>query len=386
MRVAINCLAAKKEGALTYLLNLLPKLVSVNPKHEFILYTDPLTADKISKFLPKVTANVEYILINRLIHPIIRIIWENLIFNQYLKNSRIDVLFCPVPPRPLFCSVPTAVAIRNMEPYCLGLWKKVSWFERIRFLYLRFSFGFSLHKATRIVLVAKETQALLEKKHHFDKNKISVIHHGRNKSFRSMKQADALAILADEFNIKEPYILYVSKTRPYKNHVELVEALSILQKRWQHKDKLVIVGDKQEPYYSQVIEKVVELQLEESVIFLGNIDYDLLPIINNGARVAVFPSTCEACPNIVIETLACGVPMAVSNIAVHQEICEDAVLYFDPFEPESIALTMHELLIDKTKLNVLSNKALLQAEKYSWESTAKDLLSVLEQSVIESFN
>ncbi|PKO02580.1 MAG: hypothetical protein CVU43_07110 [Chloroflexi bacterium HGW-Chloroflexi-5] len=384
MRIAINGLAAKKEGALTYLLNLLPKLVLIDPNHEFYIFTDSNTANKLSANLPDSARNSNFRIFDTLTNPIVRIIWENIQFNHYLLLDKIDVLYCPVPPRPLVCSIPTAVAIRNMEPYCPGLWKKVSWFERIRFLYLRFSFGFSLHKATRIILVAKETQKLLENKHIFNKSKISVIHHGRNLSFHPMDKQNALTWLDEKYDISEPFILYISKTRPYKNHVELIEALSILQKRWQHNEKLVIVGDKQEPYYSQVIEKVVELQLAESVTFLGNIDYDLLPIFNNGARIAVFPSTCEACPNIVIETLACGVPMAVSNIAVHQEICEDAVLYFDPFNPESIAQSIHELLLDIPKQNNLSNKALHQAAKYSWEASATNLLSVLERSVIEN--
>lgn len=383
MRIAINCLAAKKEGAFTYLFNLLPKLVTIDPNHDYFIFTDTNTANKLSANLPNSAHNIHFRIFDSLTHPITRILWENILFNHYLLLDKIDVLFCPVPPRPMFCSVPTAVAIRNMEPYCDGLWEKVSWLEKIRFLYLRFSFGFSLHNATKIILVAKETLALLEKKHNFDKRKVSVIHHGRNPVFHPMNKQETLEFLQNQFNISDLYILYISKTRPYKNHVELVEALSILQKRWQHKEKLVIVGDKQEPYYTHVMEKVVELELTEQVIFLGNINYEQLPALNIGAKIVVFPSTCEACPNIVIESLACGIPMAVSNIAVHKEICKDAVMYFDPFSPESIAKSMHELIIDSQKQIFLSEKALIQANNFSWESTAKSLLTVLEQAALE---
>jgi len=345
------------------------------------IYTDTTTANKILQYLPDSPCNVIFRIFDSLANPIVRIFWENILFNHYLLLDNVDVLYSPVPPRPLICSIPTVVAIRNMEPYCPGLWKKVSWPERIRFIYLRLSFGFSLHNATKIVLVAKETQSLLEKKHHFDKNKISVIHHGRNLAFHSIDKRIAQTYLQDHFNVFYPYILYVSKTRSYKNHVELIEAYSILKNKWEHNEKLVIVGDQQEPYYFQVLEKIAQLNLMNDVIFLGNIAYDLLPIINNGAKMGVFPSTCEACPNIVIESLACGVPMAVSNIAVHQEICKNSVIYFDPYIPESIALSIHEILSDEKKQKFLSEQAFLQAEKFSWQSTANELLLVLELAV-----
>jgi len=70
--------------------------------------------------------------------------------------------------------------------------------------------------------------------------------------------------------------------------------------------------------------------------FLGDVEHRYLPILNNAAALVVFPSYCEACPIIVIESMGCE-PVCGLRHSVLREICGEAVAYFDPFNAEAMA-------------------------------------------------
>ena len=51
----------------------------------------------------------------------------------------------------------------------------------------------------------------------------------------------------------------------------------------------------------------------------------------------VFPSLVESFGHPLVEAMAAGLPIAASDIPVHREVCGDAAIYFDPFDPNELA-------------------------------------------------
>jgi len=119
--------------------------------------------------------------------------------------------------------------------------------------------------------------------------------------------------------------------------------------------------------------------LQSKIQFLGFVPPKDLTYLYRDAFLFVFPSTLEACPNTLIEGMSYGLPIATSKVGVMPEICQDAAMYFDPYNPEDIAEKI-ELIIKKQDLRKeLRRKSLRRAQCFSWDKTAKQTLALFEE-------
>lgn len=374
MKIAIDALAANYDGMFSYLQNIIPNLLLQDDSLELLIIANEQNTSKFQSIFGE-SKRISYVVI-KIRNPVQRILWENLFLNRILIKYKADILFCPIPPAPLICSIPNIVAIRNMAPYCRKFSVKPTWKELIRYFCLRLVDGISLFKASRIISVSKSSFQVLQKNHQFVFNpqKVSLIYHGRNPNF-SPRNYETENQATSHYNLPGQYLLYVSPTWHYKNHLELIDALRIV-KQSRPMEKLVFVGRTPEPCYSLLKNKIKDLHLEESIIFLGNVQYQDLPMIYNSASIMVYPSLVEACPNILIEAMACGVAIAASNISICREICEEGAIYFDPFDPSSIAESILTIFNDIALKDSIRIAAIKKAEAFSWEKTAKEMLTV----------
>lgn len=76
--------------------------------------------------------------------------------------------------------------------------------------------------------------------------------------------------------------------------------------------------------------------------------------------------------------MACGAPILSSNIEPMPEICQNAAVYFDPFNPRDIAEKMQIVLSNNDLLQKLKQLSLKRAGYFSWEETARRTLQVFE--------
>jgi glycosyltransferase involved in cell wall biosynthesis len=79
----------------------------------------------------------------------------------------------------------------------------------------------------------------------------------------------------------------------------------------------------------------------------------------------------------LVEAMAGGTPIAVSDIPIFREIGGDAAVYFDPRSPESFAAAIRELE-DPAEWKRRSQLATVRAAHYSWDASARALLDTLE--------
>jgi glycosyltransferase involved in cell wall biosynthesis len=78
----------------------------------------------------------------------------------------------------------------------------------------------------------------------------------------------------------------------------------------------------------------------------------------------------------LVEAMAGGTPIAVSDIPIFREIGGDAAVFFDPQSPESFASSIRSLE-NSTEWNRRSGLARHRATHYSWDESAKALLGTL---------
>ena len=84
---------------------------------------------------------------------------------------------------------------------------------------------------------------------------------------------------------------------------------------------------------------------------------------------------------LATQAMACGCPVAVSDIPAHREICRGTAMYFDPFSPEDISSKLDALLrLDPATRRSLIECGLRCAATYCWENSASETWRVLEDA------
>jgi len=196
--------------------------------------------------------------------------------------------------------------------------------------------------------------------------KMSVIHNGIN--------AQAFGDHNRKIPVEsEKYVLSVGSRDPRKNVPRLLEAWQTIPSGLKRGVKLVIAGGGGSGFAREVLGDV-----SRDVIFLGYVAEQDLASLYARATIFVYPSTYEGFGFPPLEAMACKTPVIVSNAASLPEICGDAALYCDPFDIESIAEKIIQLLDDRSLQEQLCQKGIERVKEFTWQKAATELMQVFD--------
>ena len=232
----------------------------------------------------------------------------------------------------------------------------------------------SVKKATRIIAVSETTKNDLMHYLGIPDERISVIYVGvDHRLFRPVPHR-----IYDT-----PYILFVGSEHPRKNFAGLLEAFSRLKGEPRFKElKLVKVGKaggQEADFRGQTMEVVSALGLVGEVIFTDFVPEADLPVYYSGAEVFVLPSLYEGFGFPPLEAMACGCPVVTSNTSSLPEVVGEAGIMVNPYDTDSLAEAMRQVLTNSILREDMVRKGLEQAKKFSWEKAARRTLKVYNQ-------
>lgn len=173
------------------------------------------------------------------------------------------------------------------------------------------------------------------------------------------------------------HLLYVSIVDLYKHQWHVIEAVEILQ-RSGFDVELTLVG----PMFKGA-EKKFRAAVEDfkgtpgSVKYLGAVSHADIHRHYQEADVFIYASSCENLPNILLEAMAAGVPIACSSRGPMPEILKDAGEYFDPESPVDIAAAVRLLIESPALMQRKGRLAAEYSESYSWERCAAESFGYL---------
>ena len=72
--------------------------------------------------------------------------------------------------------------------------------------------------------------------------------------------------------------------------------------------------------------------------------------------------------------MAAGCPVIATTAGSVPEVCGDAALYFDPFDEADIAAKLRQFMGDPGLRDRLRAAGTVQAERFSWDGAARELL------------
>jgi len=246
--------------------------------------------------------------------------------------------------------------------------------------YLKWSTRFSLKNAKKIITVSNFTKSEILKIYGKFEDKIKVIHNGYNEAlYKNILNKEKMEEVLDKYGLEKPYVLYVGLLEKKKNTPLLINAFALVKEgRPDMKHKLALIGDASFGY-DEVNYMVDEFGLESEVIMTGWVEESDLPCIFTGATAFVFPSKYEGFGIPVIQAMACGVPVVISDIPVLREVAGEAALYFDPNDKNDMARAITEIIGNSDLRERLVELGRKRVKEFSWEKCAEETLSEINE-------
>jgi glycosyltransferase involved in cell wall biosynthesis len=237
---------------------------------------------------------------------------------------------------------PTVVTVHDIQHLIMP-----QFFSRAKLLYRRFAYQGSARRAERVIAVSAHVRETLLERVGLSAERVVVVHSGVDHDRFTPPPEGAR---------REPFLLYPAFPWPHKNHGRLLEAFALLRR--QHPElRLVLTGGS---YPSAASLDGVDVQ--------GFVTADELVRLYRTASATVFASLYEGFGQPLLEAMACGCPVAASDVASIPEVCGGAARLFDPYQPEAIAEAVEDVLQQGT---LWASRGLARARVFSWDTTAR---------------
>lgn len=243
---------------------------------------------------------------------------------------------------------------------------------------------FSIENADQIITISNFSKNDIIKQFKYDKEKIAVAYPGYDeKEFRVQKSEFRIKAIKKKYKLGESYIIYIGTIQPRKNLVRLMEAFAKVANK-KNDLELVLVGKtegegRQGWMYEETLKTPARLGIEGNVKFVGFLPTDELSILLSGAVAFIQPSLWEGFGIPVVEAMASGTPVIVSNVSSLPEVVGKASLLIDPYSVDQIEQAIRTIISDKKLQQRYSKEGTLQAKKFSWEKMTREVLKVFEK-------
>ena len=214
------------------------------------------------------------------------------------------------------------------------------------------------------------------------------IHHGFDHEAFFRDQAPLPQDVQERFAATEGSLrlLFVSHYNYYRNFETLIRAIAILKKKLAPRIVRLILtcklNSKGNPgHYNAyaAADLVQQLRLGGEVVELGAVPYRLLHHLYRACNFYVTPAYAETFAHPLVESMAGGLPVIASDLAVHREICGEAALYFPRFSPEILAEMVIQASQSAQKTTSMREMGMLRSRDFSWEKHVQELLRLVRR-------
>lgn len=311
-----------------------------------------------------------------------RVFWQRYMLKKLAEHSGCDILFAPGGSDASGFK-PMVTMSRNLLPF---EWRELrryglSWLG-LKFALLRFTQCMTFQKANAVIFLTKYARDKVLQITGTLPGKITTIAHGIDPRFSCSPR---LQRKLEDFTASDPCrILYVSIVDVYKHQWQVAEAVAQLRSAG-FPVTLDLVGPAYVPALERLHETLQRVDPDARFIYYrGAIPHKDLHRFYAAADINVFASTCENMPNILLEGMASGLPIACSNRGPMPEVLGDFGVYFDPDYPEDIARSIRSLIESPDLRAKLAKSAFEHVQSYSWQRCASKTFEFLALTIEES--
>ena len=229
---------------------------------------------------------------------------------------------------------------------------------------------FSLKMADHIIAISEATKRETVRLFNIPQSKISIAYLG----FNNICSTEPTVIK----NLPDKFFMFAGIIKERKNVIGVVKGFAIAKKKFNLLHKLVIAGSGKGKYFEDILNYIEENGLIDEIVFAGHANDGMLSYLYGKAEALIFPSFVEGFGMPVLEAMGCGTPVITSNLSSLPEVAGDAAILVNPHDPEDIAIGIGKLALDHNLRSELSKKGFEQIKKFTWESSAREILSTFD--------
>ena len=260
---------------------------------------------------------------------------------------------------------PVVTMSQNLLPFQLGELFRYGWtLFTLKLLLLRLTQSQAFKKCEGVIFLTEYARNAVENVTGKLSAKTCVVPHGVNPRFYKAPnfQKDITS-----YNNANPFrVIYVSTVDLYKHQWHVISAIEMLREKG-----LPIVIDLIGPAYQPALKRLNSvICLRDWACYYGAVPFDFLHKRYADADLGIFASSCENMPNILLENMASGLPIACSNKGPMPEILGQNGLYFDPERPEDIARVLLDLIESPNLRTKLAQESYVSSQKFNWQDSA----------------
>lgn len=312
-----------------------------------------------------------------------RALWQKYFLGKQAKKNKCNVLLVP---GGSYASTfrPVVLVSQNMLPFEPNeIIRYGCTTATLKLIALNISQRASFEKSNANIFLTKFSMNKILSKLK-SQNKSYVIPHGISSRFFSpVKHQFEIETYSD----KNPYrILYVSRVEPYKHQTKVIEAVAQLRRSTTWPIIIDLIGPAWPKSLRLLNETMTRLDPDSNFInYYSEVGYEQMHQVYKSADLGIFASSCENLPNILLEMMASGLPVASSDYGSMREILGSSKKLFNPESVDEIVGVLTEL-ISSVRLRELDAKRNVEIAKYfTWEKcsieTFKTLFNVGHQSI-----
>ncbi len=363
-------------GSGQYTLQLLTHLPRIAPQHEYALVVPDKRSFKIIDItaqsdLPTLISNLQPLPSN-----FRKLLFEQSIIPRAARAYEADLIHVPYWAPPISAAVPIVVTIHDIIPLILPQYRGGPLVRAYTGLVSVAARGASL-----ILTDSDASRQDILRHLRIPEDRVRTIYLAADPKFSDHVDPIDSAALRRNYDLPEDYVLYLGGFDARKNIETLLQVYTWTQDTLGESYPLVIAGelpDRRDAVFQDPRVIAKQIDVESVVRFIGPVAEEDKVALYQQARAFLYPTLYEGFGLPALEALACGVPVIGSNASSVPEIVGDAGVLVDPKDARAMAGALIAICTEEPLHDELSERALRQAEKFSWEKCARETVLAYE--------
>ena len=303
---------------------------------------------------------------NRGIRKMLYVLWLNSKFPSILKQQNVSLLHAPNFIPPLYSGPPAVSTFHDV-----GYLRYPKTHHGIYAALFPSLANAAVEKSRLIIVPSNSSRDEMMRFYPRSKKKLRVIHLAAGDKFRTIEDDAYLNRISEKFALPEKFILCVGTLEPRKNLERFFIAFRKYHDKHPKSDLHLVLSGRSWVRHGEFMDSVRKSGLERRIILTGYVPQDELIALYNLALALAFPSFYEGFGIPAVEAMKCGLPVISSDAFSLPEILQEAALYFDPFDTGQMLEAITKISHNRNLREELTEKGLIRANYFSWETTAK---------------